>query len=742
MKEHTYAESDLNTNLNELVHEVLRELFLASKKTSVYSCEHPLAGKAIGRAFVLMERVFKFKRYFNLHISDGHLYALNIRTRPSIFVDQIMDYMQILDLNDILFESGITVNQLSLFISRFVKRLPATDYSNLMTSYIEEHKLEAILVNSRIGMSFFENSPRLRGDLAGDFSVRAIVSQIIGEDFEKLACLLNDEKLEFKEYFSKYNHDYYPELITFLIPEKIAAVDAEDIVRLLQNRVSEVVGTEGQTSVESLLEKFKDLIAALNYHSEREAIIDRITAMLAEMGTDRDVYSQMLPQTSAIKIESSEKIDQFLYSTFNQALPGYDLNDFRDLFSRLLRTGQQGKARSIVNILMNHLAGPDVDLRQKALLLFRMMFSVYSKTTSAFLVEYLVSKVSEYLLEEKETFEFSDLIWELAQVTLAEKDYHHLSSMCDVLLKKRTLAAGIRSYDSVAVKKAIEEFNRREVIDQLVQDLIGGTHSDVQYIKNVLVTIGSEEAALALADIISHKSRQVRQYVLKILSEMGKASLIVFSEALKDNKYFDREANKRELPDENWYFVRNSIFVLGSLKDAEACRALRVRINDDDTRVRRSIIQALEKIGGEQAADLLLVLATDSDREIRQAAIIALGYIGSQDIVPELIDLVDRFPSEVATIITTMGMLGGNEARQFLTNLLKDRPLQSKLTSSRSSRDDLKLATIKALGRIGDRESLEEIQNFNDSLSASQKILFGASKLNKAAEDILNRRKN
>jgi hypothetical protein len=742
MKQHAYAESDLNTNLNELVHEVLRELFLASKKTSIYSGEHPLSRKAIGRAFVLMEKIFKFKSYFNLHISDGHLYALNIRTRPSIFVDQIMDYMQILDLNDILIESGVAVNQLSLFIGRFVKRLPATDYANLMVNYIEEHKLDTILVNSQLGSNLFEANPRLRGDLVGDFSVRAIVGQVIGEDFEKLACLLDDEELASDEYISRYKHDYYPALIRFLIPEKIAAVDAQDIVQFLRSRVTEVAKTDAGAPIESLLKRLKSFIAALNYHSQRETIIDQITSILSEAGTSKDVYSQLVPETSAIKIESSEKIDQFLYSTFNEALPGYDLSDFKDLFSRLLRTGQQGKAKLVVNVLMNHLAGPDLDLREKSLLLFRTMLSVCPRKTGVFLINHLISKIAEYLLEKKETFEFSDLIWELALVTLAEKDYEHLSAVCEVLLKKRTLAAGIQSYDSVAVKKAIEEFNRREVIDQLVQDLVSGPHSDIQYIKNILVAIGSEDAALALADIISHKSRQVRQHVLKILSEMGKASLHVFSEALKENKYFVREPNKRELPDENWYFVRNAVFVLGSLEDSEACRALRVRVNDDDTRVRRSIIQALEKIGGEQAADLLLVLAADSDREIREAAVIGLGFVGSHDIVPELIDLADRFPSEIATIITSMGMLGGNEARNFLGNLLKDRQLQSRLTSSRMSRDDLKLITIKALGRIGDEESLEEIQNFNDSLSASQKIFFGAAKLNKAADEILNRRKN
>jgi len=247
---------------------------------------------------------------------------------------------------------------------------------------------------------------------------------------------------------------------------------------------------------------------------------------------------------------------------------------------------------------------------------------------------------------------------------------------------------------------------------------------------------------LALSNIISHESRQVRQNVLKIMAEMGKASLTVFSQILNNNEYFERAESRRELPDEKWYVVRNSIFVLGLLNDPEACRALRVRINDSDTRVRQAIVQALEKIAGEEACDLLLVLADDEDREIRESAIIALGLVGNPDMAPELIELANNRRSDIVCLINALGKLGGSEAKNFLGNLLIDQQLQSQFTSGRSSREDLKIATIRALGRIGDKESLKKIKKFSESLSTSQKILFGGSKLSKTAEEILSRYDN
>lgn len=742
MRDHKFTESDLGLNLNELVHETLREFFLASKKVLIYSSGHPLSQKAISRAFLMLEKIFRFKRFLNLHISDGHLYALNIRTRPSIFTENILNFMQVLDLNDILFEMSLSANDLSRFLDRFVKRLPSSDFSNLMATYLEKNKITTIRVNSEMGHVIFENCPTMRGDLIGDFSVRAVVGQILGDDYKKLSALMADEALPFEEYFARHKHDYQPALIGYLIPELLSSMPADKIQESLSaslNFDKEEV-PESDSSDVSGDTRLKEMIAALNFHPEREKILENIGSRMVQEGAEKSVYTSILPESSLIKVESSEKIDQFLNATFNEALPGYDLNDFKDVFSRLLRTGQQGKAKAVINILLNYLAGPNLDLREKSLVLFRLALSVYPKNMAGYLIEYMIEKVGEYVKAGKETFEFSDLIWELARIALAEKQYDHMSRLCDILSEKRSRYKGVWSYESVAVKKAVEEFNRREVIEQLVRDLVIGPNSNVPFIRNILITIGSEEAALELSHIISHESRQVRQHVLKILSEMGKASLKVFTEILNNNNYFDREESRRELPDEKWYIVRNSIFVLGTLNDPEACRALRVRINDMDTRVRRAIVQSLEKIGEEQSCDLLLMLADDDDREIRESAIIALGLIGKPDIAPELIELTRQHRSDIICIINSLGKLGGSEARSFLGSLLSDQQLQSQFTSGRSSRDDLKMATIKALGRIGDQDSLRKIKDFNDSMSTSQKILFGGAKLSKAAEEILGRR--
>jgi HEAT repeat protein len=739
MPNRKFSENELSLDLNRLALEAIGELYLAAKKVSIYSANHPMSQKAIGRAFYMMGKVFKFKRFFNLYISSGSLYAMNIRCKPSPFIDQIMNYMLALDLNDILLASDMSQYHLSLFLERFVKKLTKSDYKNLMANYLAEKKIDSIMVNSDLGERLFKNGPHYQGDVPDDYSVRKIVSQAMGDDFEFLAFLLHDENISDDEFVKKYNIDYWPELVAYLIPEKIADKDAGELAQILSSKIINTVRDYDSPAeiTPRQVDEIKDLIKALNYHSRREEILDSAGRTIVENGIGNDFYTGLLPKTNSLKLESSEKIDEFIYSSFNREVPGYTLSDFKDLFSRLLRTGQQGKVKSVVNILINHLAGNDLDLRKRAVVLLRYVVAAYTGVRDEYLMRHFLIKIDEYFSEGRETFEFSDLVGEICRGLLLEKNYQILSDVCDLVASRRELVEGIWSYDSVAAKKAVEELNRPRIINGLINDFYDDKNRNIiPFIRNILITIGSREVACRLAEIISHESRNVRQNVLKILAELGKATLYVFTDMLCDDTLFERYKNKRELPDEHWYIVRNTIFVLGSLKDAEACTSLRLRVNDPDIRVRMTIIQALEKIGGEDAADLLVLLADDDDHEIRETAIIALRLVGTPDIAPELIPLIERRSANIISIINTLGKLGGHQTREFLGHLLNDREYQSRLASGRISRDDIKLAAIKALGRIGDREALDTIRQFTDSMSASQKILFG-SKLNKAAEDIL-----
>jgi len=132
MSKFRFFQKDLNTNIGELALEIVREFYVASKKVAVYSLSHPLSGKAIGRLFLQMGKAYRFKKYVNFHIEGGRLFVLNIELRSSVFSDQIIEYMQLLDIKNILFDSNISMKQLSSFLDRVVNSGPAGIYQNMM----------------------------------------------------------------------------------------------------------------------------------------------------------------------------------------------------------------------------------------------------------------------------------------------------------------------------------------------------------------------------------------------------------------------------------------------------------------------------------------------------------------------------------------------------------------------------------------------------------------------------------
>ncbi len=732
-----FSEKDLNTNLSELALEIVREFFVASKKVSVYSYAHPLSGKAIGRLFFQMEKLFRFKKYVNIHVESGHLFVLNLELKPSVFSDQIIEYMQLLDVKNILFGSDMSMKQLSLFLDKFVRRIPTGIYQDMMQEYLNKNNIDTIEINSERGFLLFEKGVKYRADVIGDFSVRNILNQTLGQDPDSLAKMISFAESDVDTFIDKFGLDFYPPLISYFIPEKISLIDSEKLLKIINERIGSLADKNQDESDNHRLSDLKTLLNALSLHPERDNIFNQIESNIAYNKISKDIYSEVVPKTSVIRVESSEKINDFLYTVFNPELPGYELNIFEDLFGRLIRTGQKNRARSVINILVSHLAGQHFELRERALFLLRIVLDSHKQSNADFLLDHSIEKIDNYLVDELETFEFSDLIWAVAKRCLAVNDFNRLSALCDCLARKITHTDGIRSFESVAVKKSIEELDRPEVIKRLVDELTKEDKQIALYLKNIFVTIASDGVAYSLASIISHDSRQVRMNILKILSEMGKPALKVCGDILKDETYFIRSSDKRELPDDKWFIVRNAIFVLGSLGDSEGCLSLRLRIAEDDTRVRLSIISALEKIADESAADLLMIMSDDTDCEIREAAIIALGLTKQTDITPELINLANKRNTEILVIISALGKLGGVETKKFLTALLEDNDLLSQYTSNKSSRDDIKVAIIKALGRIGDSESIKTVKEYKNSISSTQKIFFGGSKINKAIDEIL-----
>lgn len=735
-KDQRATETILNTNLNELANTLLRELAMAAKKVAIYGSTHPVAVRSLEKPFLVFSQIFRIRRYVNFHLNQTLLYIMNIHMKDSVFQRDMVQFMQVLDLGCLLFERPMTMEELTSFVDRLVKRIRIGDQGNLVADFLKNEKIDSIEVNTEKAFAFFEEHRQYRSHSQWDFSVKRLVLDSMGDD---LVALAQYHKRGWKQLAGR-GIDFEPDLLSYLLPEKLASFEPEKIKGVLTGLLSaDETGKDGAPQAETV-EKCKAVCKLLGHHPDQSRIAGDLRDSLSADSFSGIIAREMAAPAGGIKTELGDRVDAFIQAMVSDDDVELDTSEFSSIFRRLLRTGQKDKGLDIVAYLLSLLEDPEGKTRQRSLDLLVGVVEAIDLPARNDVLDRLIELICERLDDGRETYEYSELMWQVVQKCSRKKDYRASARLLNCLVGKRKVTATTTIYESMAVKKLFSTVNRSEMIDSLIQELMTAESEQAGYIRQILIAIGSDRVAMALSNIISHPVRHVRQQALKILGELGKPSLTVFSQILVDDAMFERDKNRHELVDAKWYIIRNSIFVLGLLEDPDGINPLRLRISDNDVRVRREIIAALEKIGGEDACDLLVLMGDDPDREIREAAVIAAGITGKPDQAPLLIDAARHNPAVAIKVVAALGKMGGTEAEAFLIGLIEDGQQLSEFAAGHSSTEELRLAVVRALGQIGNRTGMAKLAEYQDSLSATQKLFFGKSQVDKAISDILSRR--
>ncbi len=730
-------ESTLSTNLNDSAHNLVRELAMACRKMSIYGAGHPQSARAVEKPFFVFGEIFAFKSVVNFNVSRGQLHIMNILLKESVFTQQVTQFLQAFDITGIVFDRTISVQQLTTFLTNLVSRDSMSEFSTALRESSESSGDEPLQVNSELAHSLFEDRKTYRGDVSGDYSVRRLALDQLEGDLSHLAKIQRASRRT----LLKMAVDFRSSVLEYLLPERLAAFPPEDIRKTLKELARTINSGEADTSeTKDATNKYMAIFRLVEFHPERNSIVEDLEDQSAPEPNLVDNGIDPTSTTGALKLEVNTRINSLVQDLFSSGNRDFNVIEFVDSFTRLLKTGQRPKATEVISRLIDYMGSSDSDHRQKALNLLGAVLSELNIETDQPVLEATVEAIVERLESRRETYEYSELVSRLFDLCFSEQQLELMAKLTRAMARRRVINGNVTVYDSMAVKKAFENISRQDTVRQLVRSVIQATRDQVGCLKDIMVAIGTEEIALGLSRIISHPARPVRQFTLRTLAELGKSSLKVYSQILSDDAMFERPEGRREMPDEKYYVVRNSIFVLGSIQDPAGVSALRAHIADTDVRVKREIISALEKIGGEDAVDCLMLMAEDELIEIREAAVIAIGLIGTSDATPLLMDLARRMPGVSLKAVSALGKIGGDQARDFLCQLLENPRDLSDSIGGRVSKDELRLATVRALGRIGDSGAIGYLRSFQESRSGASKLFFKNSSVNKAISEILSRR--
>lgn len=728
------SERSFRTDLNELSGEIVHELYVLCRKAAIYLKDHPMVRKSISRPFLDLQKIFGFKKYFSLILTEGKLFANNILMADSSNMDYLKECMQQLDIKSILFDMSLTADDLLTFVDYFARRLPGNHPDYPLEKLLENHNINSILVNHKLSVKIFETGRRYRGNAKDDYSVRRMVADYFSGEIDLAIKILSANYTDTGAQVAATGIDFHTDIVNYILPEKFAQLQPAELME-----VAEKMFDADTEEVDSAAGKLARLVRSFDYHPKRDMLLEKIKAKFESLGLKGPSMRDSLSDSGKLKLEMVQAIDRIRNNIFSEKEFDPELYArFHDAFMRLVRTRQTGKAAGVTEDLIEYLASDNNAFRRHAVyLLGNVINSIISFGDYDFF-DMVIRKLQYLFTQGRETFEFSETVSELLGSMLSLRRYEPVAAFLNVLKSGRKVKAGVTIYDSIVVKKIFDDLDDHELIARMVQELQVREGDQMRFIRDILIAIQSEGVALQLSAIVAHPDRMIRQRCLKVLSELGKPAMAISSEILRDESNFYRAEGCHELPDKKWFLVRNAIFVLGNLGDPEACHALRMRLSDPDTRVRREIVRALEKIQGDDAVDLLMILAEDTDISVREMAIITLGLLKRRDLALFFIDLLSRIKTEVSRIINAIAQTGSGEARDFLVNLLENQEKLKSLSSGKASVDDIREMIIKGLEKLGDEKSLRKAEEYL-TREQGEKLFSRNSGLGKTAKLILDK---
>lgn len=733
-----FREEELRTNLRDLAIEVLRELWMSSRKVGLYSFDHPGVQRAAAKPFFYLVRYFKYKSAFSCVIQDRRLFVGGTPVPPLVFTKGLVAEWERAAVDSVLFRSEVTVNDLAVFLDRLSKRFPPSDYHNQYLQYLTKRKVFSIEINGDLAKKIFSRSNLYDPELEYDFSVEGMAAELLRREAALATALLAGEWKSDREALEEGGVEFRLAVLREFAGAVIGTYSEEKLLALVESQIS---GEDLNLLIEKSerVAALKNLLRSLAQHPQKDKVFGKVKELFTARGVQREIYEQTFDLAALFRFRSSEETEALINKVFSSAFAPDDFERFREVFPRLVASRQEEKLHEIFRVLLLNLTREDHSARQKALFLIRATLESLDTLRDEGNFDFLIDDLLTFVAEKKETFEFSEVFDSCLKICLKNRRYQPVAKMALALRQRLGGQNPDDAFGNVVAQKALEFFGADAVVEQLVGEIVEGKTTQIQAIRQALTAINNQKVALALAEVVTHPDRAVRQNALKILLHLGSNSLETFSRILNDGQTFIRQPDGNTLTQAAWFRVRNAIHVLGNLRDERALEVLGRSAIDPDPRVRGEVVRALEKIGGTKAGIILKQLASDRDGEVRKTAIITLGLVGTPDDVIFLRELFLLGSPERLPIFYAAGNLGGVQAKAFFLELLQPNSAAARLAFGRGDDVQVKAAIVKGLAKVNDPECAEKVRELGDSLTNTQKVFIKNILSSKTPKKILSR---
>jgi hypothetical protein len=360
------------------------------------------------------------------------------------------------------------------------------------------------------------------------------------------------------------------------------------------------------------------------------------------------------------------------------------------------------------------------------------------------------------------TPEMTDLLQEAEFTSFVTDSYQGDLEQLLKIEKKPSLVAWAKQYEQDWRDENIEKDFNQIVLELALSDISGTIGEDelelyIKILKDQIaqfIAIGQYDQVLSTFDILSVKSshkksaelaegaleyfksdefmpyiidslrmvgRQRRQEAFQLCDYYGEAIIARLLDALIDEdsvsirrfiisliSHFGDVASPeilRRLTDKRWYVVRNMLFILLECGSDESLKKTASFCRHSNPKVSLEAVKCLLKAREETGIKALKNFLGSDDTEIVRKAIDLSGAYAVHDVVPELIQMLEkknRSSTNIADkipVVRALGQIGGSRAQDALQRVLDKRALLF-----RSALDKLKGEVKKVMRTLSSTE--------------------------------------
>ncbi len=265
--------------------------------------------------------------------------------------------------------------------------------------------------------------------------MRNIIIQQLPDSITSLAQLYSTDEKFAEEHYCDFDLD----IIYRLIPEKVALLSADTIHTEVKQHISELASEKEGDKKDAGVAICKDICRIMEFHPEYDSISKAVESYISCEDLSNEFGNELKSPSVRIRKEAQQTIDSLMEETFSDLSIEFSPTIFAESFVRLLKTGQKEKSVEISSRLVNHLGDASYDFRQKALSILIEIVNSLNLFSDTYLFEKLSQVIIRNLFEKKETFEYSEFIWQIIEKAIVEKDYAFLAKIMHSLYLRRRI---------------------------------------------------------------------------------------------------------------------------------------------------------------------------------------------------------------------------------------------------------------------------------------------------------------